>query len=161
MSVPALQGKYGRAVNVNQQAIEFVERTNGPDDPDLAVLLSNRATILREQVGFGCPVSRGFEAVREVVTVTGSFLIEADVPCWCHRGVPRQGECDEADSGYLRAIRILERVKGHSCPDLAWVLSNWATLLQQQVKLFSLRQAHRGRAFSRVYFNAAGEMLTW
>lgn len=44
------QGQYEEAGRVNGQAIEIMERAKGPDNPDLAFILNNKATLLREQV---------------------------------------------------------------------------------------------------------------
>lgn len=46
----------------------------------------------------------------------------------------RQGRCDEAGSEYVRALDILENVKGGIYyVDLAGILNNWASLLWEQV----------------------------
>lgn len=47
---PHRQGKYAEADALYVRAIESREALNGPDDPDIATLLGNRAEVLENQV---------------------------------------------------------------------------------------------------------------
>ena len=47
---PVFQGKFDEADPLYLRAIEIGEKTLGPDHPDLATLLNNRARLLQQQV---------------------------------------------------------------------------------------------------------------
>ena len=47
---PVFQGKFDEADPLYLRAIEIGEKTLGPDHPDLATLLKNRARLLQQQV---------------------------------------------------------------------------------------------------------------
>ena len=50
MTLLATQGKFEEADSLYLRAIEIGEKTLGPDHPDLATRLNNRAGLLRKQV---------------------------------------------------------------------------------------------------------------
>ncbi|CAN0281775.1 unnamed protein product, partial [Ectocarpus fasciculatus] len=58
------QGKYEEAHPLYLRAIEIGEKTLGPDHPDLAVWLNNRAELLRSQTE---PLYERSRAIRECV----------------------------------------------------------------------------------------------
>lgn len=117
------QGKYEQADRLYIQAIEILERALGPDHPQVATGLSNRAGLLKSQV----------RAVRNVQFMGGSNLMVDSVVLGGRlpdiQPTSFAGEYDEAGPWYERSFVIGEKVLGADHPAVAIALNSWAGLL--------------------------------
>eukprot|EP00903_Cladosiphon_okamuranus_P018131 g16686.t1 len=130
-----LQGKYAEADRLYLRAIEIGEKTLGPDHPNLATRLNNRAVLLKsqgkcEEAG---PLYKRSLAIDEKVYGPDHPEVGIDLNNWAAL-LERQGKYEEADRLYLRAIEIGENTPAPDHPNLATMLNNRAGLLKSQRK---------------------------
>ena len=124
-----MQGKYDEADPLYLRAIEIGEKTLGPDHPDLATRLNNRARLLESQVRAVRKFQIIFVGIR--VSVHRGFLggpLPHSIPL-----LVMQGKYEEAGPLYDRSLAIREKVFGPDHPAVATALNNRAVLLYKQV----------------------------
>ncbi|CAM9244996.1 unnamed protein product, partial [Ectocarpus sp. 12 AP-2014] len=145
-----IQGKYAEAEALYERSQAIHEKVSGPEHPDVATSLTNRASSLEGQGKYEDtePLYRRSLAIREkvlgpehpgVATVLNNRALLLE----------KQGKYEEAEPLYRRSLAIDEKVYGPDHPEVATVLNNWAFLLQKQGKfeeaepLFERSQAIR------------------
>lgn len=92
------------------------EKALGPEHPSLAAMRSKWAGLL--------PIVCSRRSILALTALLSRF------PC-----IVYQDKYDEAESLYVRAIAIGEKVRGPDHPDLAMFLNNRAALLKDQVRV--------------------------
>ena len=100
-----VQGNYDEAEVLLLRSLKIFEEVFGYDHPNVASALNNHANVLVYQVKF-------------------RHLQSDERP---------QGKYDEAKSAYMRSLEIREQMLGNDHPDVAAVLINIASLLEDQV----------------------------
>ncbi|CAM9138218.1 unnamed protein product, partial [Ectocarpus sp. 13 AM-2016] len=130
-----IQGKYAEAEPLYERSQAIHEKVSGPEHPDVATSLNNRASSLEGQGKYEDtePLYRRSLAIREkvlgpehpgVATVLNNRALLLE----------KQGKYEEAEPLYRRSLAIGEKVYGPDHPEVATVLNNWAFLLQKQVR---------------------------
>ena len=113
---PVFQGKLDEADPLYLRAIEIDEKTLGPNHPDLATRLNNRAGLL---------------SICMCSSATSSTSL-AHTPFACP--LPYQGNFEDADPLYVRVLEILGATVGEEHPNYASTLNNRAALLKSLVR---------------------------
>ncbi|CAN0367181.1 unnamed protein product [Ectocarpus sp. 6 AP-2014] len=130
-----IQGKYAEAETLYERSRAIQEKVLGPEHPDVATSLNNRALLLQSQGRYeeAEPLYERSQAIREKVLGTEHPDVATSLN---NRAglLQSQGKYDEADPLYLRAIEIGEKTLGPDHPDLATRLNNRAGLLRAQGK---------------------------
>ncbi|CAM9264861.1 unnamed protein product [Ectocarpus fasciculatus] len=164
------QGKYEEADSLYLRAIEIGEATLGPDHPDVATRLNNRAALLTAQVRtqediwlrtlklghdpWGCWVVFFFSLINLTTSVFYVFVV-------------LQGRYEEAAALYERSSAIRESVLGRHHPAVATTLNNWAELLRTQGKyteaepLYERSQDLREKVLGPQHPDVAGSLSNW
>ena len=111
------QGKHDEAVPHIKHAIKISTKAFGADHPNVAVVLSNLATLFRGRV-----------LVQQCVCRAVEILMSVLLTCVC---IPPadQGKYDEAEPLFKRSLEINEKVYGPDHPDVARGLNNLGALL--------------------------------
>ncbi|CBJ32852.1 NB-ARC and TPR repeat-containing protein-likely pseudogene [Ectocarpus siliculosus] len=130
-----LQGKYAEAEPLYARSHAILEKVVGPEHPDVASSLNNRAKLLRVQGKYAEADPLYLRAIE-----IGEKTLGPNHPALATRLnnraglLQRQGKYEEAEPLYRRSLAIKEKVHGPDHPDVARVLNNWAGLLKVQGK---------------------------
>jgi len=123
------QARFSEALAPAGEAVDLTEAALGPDHPDLASLLSNRAELFRalNQYQKAEPDSKRALAIMEKAYGPASGNL---VPYLNNLAVlyANTGAHERAETLYRRALAISEKTLGADHPDLANCLSNLAVL---------------------------------
>eukprot|EP00752_Nemacystus_decipiens_P007809 g6974.t1 len=130
-----LLGKYSEAEPLYERCQAIEEKALGPEHPDLAITLNNRAQLLESQGKYSDagPLYERCQAIQEkalgpehpslAITLNNrAQLLES------------QGKYSEAEPLYERCQAIVEKALGPEHPSLATTLNNRAQLLETQGK---------------------------
>jgi CHAT domain-containing protein/Tfp pilus assembly protein PilF len=128
-----LEGQFGAAVTIWQQILLIVEKTHGPDHPDVAIKLSNLALVLTIQGRYGAaePLFRRSQGILEKAFGPDHPDVAFSLYSLAHV-LKLQGNYTSAEPLYRRSLVILEKALGPDHPDLATSLGDLAMLLSKQ-----------------------------
>lgn len=121
------QGRLDEADRFSAWALTMGNDVFDPADPDLSVLVNNRAAVLMAQVRFPPVLLVSFEPLP-----TGRYNSWWHRPNDCFSNIP-QAKFDEADALFLRAIEMAKQSVGVDHRMYATKLYNRACLLNRQV----------------------------
>ncbi|CAM9964931.1 unnamed protein product [Ectocarpus fasciculatus] len=136
-SVLREQGKYIEADRLCLGDIEMGEDTLGPDHPDVAIRLNNRAELLRAQGNFDEAEPLYVRAIAIGEKVLGKE--HPDLATWLNNLaglLHKQGRFNEAEPLFERCLAIREKALGLRHPAVATVLNCQAGLLTAQGKYY-------------------------
>ena len=127
------QGRYAEATEQAEKLLKIMESVLGPDDPNVATLLGNLATLysIQGQYEQAEPLYRRSLTIRE--TALGSD--HPDVANSLNNLAAHYrdtGQYDEAEAMYERALAIREAAFGADHPDVAQSLNNLGALYDNQ-----------------------------
>eukprot|EP00752_Nemacystus_decipiens_P014746 g13130.t2 len=130
-----LQGKYTEAEPLYERCQAIFEKTLGPEHPNVATMLNNRAGLLASQGKYSEaePLYQRSQAIREKVLGPEHPDVAQSLN---NRAVllESQGRYAEAEPLYERSQAIREKSLGPEHPDVAQSLNNRAGLLDSQGK---------------------------
>lgn len=140
------QGKYPEAEPLYERSRAIREKVLGPDHPNVAGVLNNQATLLKDQVGvvLCCPGYVHAFSAKRCPMCTSSLASQRASACYEFRAsqvqitlyaisAPFQGKYADAEPLFERSQAIYEKVLGPEHPDVAEVLTKRALLFQLQV----------------------------
>lgn len=151
----ASQGRYEVAVPLCKQALDDLEKSSGPDHPDVATMLNILALVYRDQGKY-----------KDAANLLNDALQIREKSLGCdHPAVAatlnnlavlygKRGKYQEAEPLCKRALIIREKVLGKNHPDVAKQLNNLALLCQNQAKYTEVEEYYQ-RALN-IYKNILG-----
>ncbi|CAB1096777.1 unnamed protein product [Ectocarpus sp. CCAP 1310/34] len=127
------QGKYDAAEPLYVRSLAIREKVYGPDHPEVATSLNNRAEFLRHQGKYeeAEPLHDRSLAILEKVLGPDHLDVAIVLNNWAET-LHRQGKYEEAGPLYVRSLAIREKVSGPDHPVVAKGLNNWAEFLNSQ-----------------------------
>ncbi|CAM9940515.1 unnamed protein product [Ectocarpus sp. 4 AP-2014] len=129
------EGKYAEAESLFRQAQDTNEKVYGPEHPEVAIDLNNRAELFNTQGKHdeASPLYARAIAIQEKALGPQ----HPDLAVWLNNralSLEKFGKYDEAESLFKRSQAIREKALGPEHPDVAQSLNNRALLLEKQGK---------------------------
>ncbi|ESN97320.1 hypothetical protein HELRODRAFT_114226 [Helobdella robusta] len=140
----ASQGRYEVAVPLCRQALDDLEKTSGPDHPDVATMLNILALVYRDQGKYKDAANMLNDAlqIREKSLGSDHPAVAATLNNLAVL-YGKRGKYKEAEPLCKRALVIREKVLGKDHPDVAKQLNNLALLCQNQGKYEEVEQYYQ------------------
>ncbi|CAB1113194.1 unnamed protein product [Ectocarpus sp. CCAP 1310/34] len=127
------QGKYDQAGPLYDRSLAILEKVHGPDHPDVAQSLNNRAELLRAQAIKEKVLGAEHPSLATPLN-NRALLLESQLLSNRAELLRAQGKYDDAEPLNERSQTIREKVLGPEHPDVAQSLNNRAGLLEAQVR---------------------------
>eukprot|EP00903_Cladosiphon_okamuranus_P017337 g15974.t1 len=143
-TVLAEQGKYAEADLQYLGVLKVAEKELGPDHPDVAAYLNNRAGLLRAQGKFAEaePLYERCQTIKEKILGPGHPSLALTLNNRASL-LGKMGKYTEAGPLYERCQAIKEKVLGPEHPSLGTTLNNRALLLEMQGKFDEAESLYR------------------
>jgi tetratricopeptide (TPR) repeat protein len=126
------QGEFAEAERLYQRALEIRERQQGPNHPDVALILNNLAALEAARGNYDAaqPLFERALAIRQTA-LGGDHVLTAESLNNLALLHAAQGDAAAAEPLYRRALSILEKTGTTRADELARVLDNYAALLHE------------------------------